>query len=278
MACIIRNMTLPEMEIAIYLAYKEGWNPGTTDGLAFYEADPKGFFIAEIDSEVVGCISAVKYSDDYGFIGFYVVDGSHRGSSAGTQLALVALKYLEGCNIGIDGVLSRVNNYERLNFKFAYKNARFETVGSKYNIDKRIFPLATVSPELIYEYDLQCFPAPRKSFLKAWFSMPETYSLAYVEDGNIYGYGAIRKCRTGYKIGPLFADKREIAESLYKALATKAVDELIYLDIPTINTEALEIATKYDMKMVFETARMYSSHTPDIRIDKIFGITSFELG
>jgi N-acetylglutamate synthase-like GNAT family acetyltransferase len=271
-------MTLPEMEIAIYLAYKEGWNPGIADGLAFYNADPNGFFIAEIDSVVVGCISAVKYSEDYGFIGFYVVENEYRGSSAGTQLALVALKYLNGCNIGIDGVLSRVANYEKLNFKFAYKNARFETVGSNYNVDIRILPLSNISIELVYKYDLLCFPASRQSFIDAWIQMPETYSVAFSENGLIKGYGVIRKCRNGFKIGPLFADNSDVAESIFRALASKAVDELIYIDVPVINDEALKIAQKYEMKLVFETARMYSKNIPNISINKIFGITSFELG
>jgi hypothetical protein len=32
------------------------------------------------------------------------------------------------------------------------------------------------------------------------------------------------------------------------------------------------------MSVVFETGRMYNGGTPDLPIDKIFGITSFELG
>jgi hypothetical protein len=38
----------------------EGWNPGLHDDVAFYAADPHGFLIALIDSEPVGCISAVR--------------------------------------------------------------------------------------------------------------------------------------------------------------------------------------------------------------------------
>jgi hypothetical protein len=108
--------------------------------------------------------------------------------------------------------------------------------------------------------------------------MPETYSVAFSDNGLIKGYGVIRKCRNGFKIGPLFADNSDVAESIFRALASKAVDELIYIDVPVINDEALKIAQKYEMKLVFETARMYSKNIPNISINKIFGITSFELG
>ena len=49
----------------------------------------------------------------------------------------------------------------------------------------------------------------------------------------------IRKCVTGYKIGPLFADNKLIAEDLFKKLNNFAVSSLIFLDIPEVNREAL---------------------------------------
>jgi N-acetylglutamate synthase-like GNAT family acetyltransferase len=267
-----------ELEIAAYLAYKEGWNPGIADGWAFYQQDPKGFFIAEIDSRVVGCISAVKYSADFGFIGFYVVEEEFRNSIAGTQLGLAALNYLQECNIGIDGVLQRVANYERIGFELAYKNARFESIGSNYLFSSNVVKPECVDIQQIYDYDSQCFPAPRPKFIDAWLKMPNTHSYCYVENGNLKGWGTIRSCRKGLKIGPLFADNYDIANEIYKALSNYAIDELLYLDIPMINNEALKIANKYGMKLVFETARMYSKNSPNINIQKIFGVTSFELG
>jgi GNAT superfamily N-acetyltransferase len=278
MACNVRLMDVAEMEIAAYLAYREGWNPGLADGWAFYQADPNGFFIAEIDGKVVGCISAVKYSAEFGFIGFYVVEPEHRGTVAGTQLAITALNYLAGCNIGIDGVPDRIANYERLGFKAAHFNARYENVGADYKIHSNIVFLNTVNRELLYDYDRTCFPALRKDFIDAWVKMPNTKSYIYLEDSKVKGWGLIRKCRKGYKIGPLFADNYEIADNLYRALAKNAIDELIYLDIPLSNQGSQRLVDNYGMNKVFETSRMYSINEPDIEKSKIYGITSFELG
>ena len=48
----IRRMNKKEVaDIAIKWAEKEGWNPGITDAEPFYAADPKGFFIGEIDGK-----------------------------------------------------------------------------------------------------------------------------------------------------------------------------------------------------------------------------------
>ncbi|GAB1372459.1 GNAT family N-acetyltransferase [Candidatus Kapaibacterium sp.] len=278
MKITIRNMELPELEIATYLAYKEGWNPGIADGLAFYQQDPCGFFLAEIDGRVVGCISAVKYSDNYGFIGFYVVDEEYRNSPAGTLLARKALKYLQGYNIGIDGVLSRVSNYERIGFRYAHNNARYEGIGGKYNYSQNIVLAATIPVNEICDYDRLCFPALRTKFIDAWINLPNSKTFCYVEKNKLMGYGTIRQCRKGYKIGPLFADNEIIANELFKALSGIAVDELIYLDVSLINKVAVKLADRYEMKKVFETIRMYTISQPDIQMEKVFGITSFELG
>lgn len=277
MQCKVRKMELAEVEIASYLAYKEGWNPGLNDGLVFYNTDENGYFIAEIDERVVGCISAVKYNEEFGFIGFYIVDNEYRKSPAGTMLALAALKYLQGCNIGMDGVLARVQNYSNLGFKLAYKNMRYEGIGNNYKYSDKIFHSNVIEFEEILDYDTKCFPVKREIFLKGWLNMINSYSCVYFDDA-VKGYGVIRPCRKGFKIGPIFADNFYIADEIYKALASKAVDEIIYLDITEANPISIDLVNKYDMKKVFETARMYNKQEPLIDLNKIFGITSFELG
>jgi len=270
-------MELAEVEIASYLAYREGWNPGVNDGLVFYNTDENGFFIAEVDGRVAGCISAVKYSKDFGFIGFYIIDKEFRKGPAGTMLGLAALKYLKNCNIGIDGVLSRINNYQNIGFKLAYRNIRYEGIGGHYKYSSKVFHASVIDIEEISNYDSSCFPARREKFLESWLKMVHSNSFVYYDE-KIRGYGVIRPCRKGYKIGPIFADNPLVADEIYKALVSKAIDEIVYLDVPEINQAAVDIAMKYDMKKVFETARMYSKYEPLIDINKIFGITSFELG
>ena len=100
-----------------------------------------------------------------------------------------------------------------------------------------------------------------------------------VEDDRLIGYGVIRKCRTGYKVGPLFADRPDVAEKLFLSLRSIAgPEDPIYLDTPDINPEAVALAKRHEMEVVFETARMYSGGAPDIDLKGIYGVTTFELG
>lgn len=82
----------------------------------------------------------------------------------------------------------------------------------------------------------------------------------------------------GYKIGPLFADDQSIAEKIFQALKASVPGEIVFLDVPESSIKAMGIAEKYGMTIMFKTIRMYSLKEPDIWLDGVYGVTSFELG
>jgi hypothetical protein len=60
-------------------------------------------------------------------------------------------------------------------------------------------------------------------------------------------------------------------------LATAGGGE-VFLDAPSINREAVALAQDLGLVPVFETARMYTGAIPSLRLERIFGVTTFELG
>ncbi|MBL1174963.1 GNAT family N-acetyltransferase [Pantanalinema sp. GBBB05] len=276
----IRTMTRKEIDLAIEWAASEGWNPGLYDADSFFSADPHGFLIGEMNHQPIATISAVKYGDTFGFIGFYIVKSEYRGQGYGFQLWNAALNYLAGRNIGLDGVVAQQSNYQKSGFKLAYRNIRYEGVsgGSDPN-HSAIIELSQVPFEHVECYDRAFFPEHRSGFLRSWFNQPESIALGILEQGKLAGYGMIRVCRSGYKIGPLFADRPELAEILFLALKSRIKSgKPIYLDVPEPNQTAVALATTYQMRLVFETARMYTGEFPDLPLHRLFGVTTFELG
>ncbi len=87
-----------------------------------------------------------------------------------------------------------------------------------------------------------------------------------------------RPCHSGCKIGPLFAASETIAEELFLNAAAEATGNEIILDLPEPNEAALRLARRFGLEPVFETARMYRGAAPDLPLQRIFGITTFELG
>ena len=88
----------------------------------------------------------------------------------------------------------------------------------------------------------------------------------------------MRPCRTGYKIGPIFAANAEVAESLLVAVASRVPGQPIFLDVPEINGDALALVARYGMREVFGCARMVHGPIPELPDAEIFGVTTLELG
>jgi hypothetical protein len=111
-----------------------------------------------------------------------------------------------------------------------------------------------------------------------WLKQPLAQKFQYLDGDIPKGFAVVRKTIKGYKIGPLFADNEMVAEELYKACLNAVVGESVYLDIPVNNPGAINLVRKYNATYVFECARMYYGKAPETESDKIFGITTFELG
>lgn len=275
----IRRMTPDDVAVAVEWARREGWNPGLHDAQMFYQADPNGFFIGELDSEAVAVGCAVIYDAAFAFCGLYIVAPEHRGKGYGLALTQARLAYCGDRNIGIDGVLENVSIYERIGYRKYYQNARYEfTAGEAPARPASIQAIDQVDFDTLTQYDRQCFPAARETFLRTWIHQPDALSLAWVEQGQLKGYAVRRRCHEGYKIGPLFADDPSIAEHLLLACQEGVRGETLIVDMPETNAAALALAASYQMELSFATARMYQKGLPDLAYDKIFGITTFELG
>ncbi|MDE1463339.1 GNAT family N-acetyltransferase [Spartinivicinus poritis] len=277
---VIRTMHREEVALAINWAAKEGWNPGVNDAECYYHADPNGFLIGLLDNEPIATISAVKYGESFGFLGFYIVHPSYRGKGYGLKIWEAGINYLKGCNIGLDGVVEQQENYKKYGFQLAYRNIRFEGLGGgSSTIQSNIVDLSTVPFATIEQYSRPFFPAKRTMFLKSWINQSDCNALGAVQNDSLAGYGVIRKALSGYKVGPLFANTPEIADDLFLALKQGIEpSQPVYLDIPEVNQEALKLAKRYNMQSVFETARMYSIKTPDLPLDRFYGVASFEVG
>jgi ribosomal protein S18 acetylase RimI-like enzyme len=278
----IRTMRADEIDFAVDQAAREGWNPGLHDAECFRAADPYGFILAEHEGQPVGCISAVSYGGHFGFIGFYIVLPDWRGRGIGRRLWNEAMGRLSGQIVGLDGVPAQQDNYRRSGFELAWRNMRFAgpaqpRPGAE---DPRLRPLAEVDFETLCDDDRRVFPARREAFLRCWIAVPDAQALAWVEDGRLCGWGVIRRCREGHKVGPLIADQPPIAKALFAALSHRVpAGETVFLDVPMPNAPALALAQSQGLQSVFETARMYAGGaTPAIEIGRVYGITSFELG
>jgi hypothetical protein len=274
---VIRTMSPADLALAVEWAAGEGWNPGLDDAEAFLAADPDGFLIGGLGGEPAGCISVVAYGQAFGFLGLYIMRPEFRGRGYGMKMWQAGMKRLAGRNVGLDGVVAQQANYRRSGFQYAYPNVRFQGTGGG-SMPEGVLDLADVPFEHVSAYDARLFRAPREAFLRTWIKRPGGRAVGVVDGKLLRGYGVIRPCRVGHKVGPLFADTPEIAERLFATLSALVPGDPIFLDVPRPNIAAVALAERHGMAPVFETARMYTGGDPGLPIDRVYGITTFELG
>lgn len=277
----IRTMTRAEVGLALDWAGAEGWNPGLHDADCFHAADPGGFLVGVLDGEPIASISVVKSGSDFAFLGLYIVLPQFRGQGHGWALWQAGMASAAGRTVGLDGVVAQQANYRKSGFAFAWRNQRLAGRAAATNdIAAGTVPLSTLPLQDVLDYDRPFFPAGREAFLRCWVTRPGGAALGWRgRDGRLRGYGVIRRCREGAKVGPLFADDASIADALFRALAAQVEPgSAVFLDVPEPNAEALALGDRLGLQLVFETARMYTGAAPALPLARHYGITTFELG
>lgn len=282
-ALAIRPASAAEFAVAVEWAAAAGWNPGLDDLPTFHGTDPGGFFLGWIGDKPVSSISVVRYGDAFGFLGFYIVHPNHRGTGAGLATWNHGLAHLQGRTVGLDGVVAQQANYRKSGFVLAGRNIRHSGVpqGAEEKTVATIRPVTRADLDAVLQYDRAFFAAARPTFVTPWVLLDpparRTAQIA-VKDGTLAGYGVIRRCRRGHKIGPLFADDPATAQALFIGLCRTAPGEEVSLDTPEDNKAAVALAERAGLKPVFETARMYRGPAPTLPLARTYGITTFELG
>ena len=148
----MRQISSPAEWRKIYLprAASVGWGPGALDHESYFAADKTGFFVGELDGQAVSCMSAVKYSSEYAFLGSYIVDAPYRGKGYGLATRKAVFTLLpKGCNFGADTVEEMVEAYAREGFKpyWRMRCVKFDAAKTSFSLSEVRHPKGlTIQP------------------------------------------------------------------------------------------------------------------------------------
>ena len=227
----IRQLTPPDVTELLLWAKAEGWNPGIDDAVAFQAADPSGFLGCFVNGRMASAISAVASGPDFGFIGLYICHPDFRGQGYGRRIWEAGMAHLGSRTIGLDGVPAQQGNYAGMGFAPAYRTWRHQGRFLPSGVDSSIVAVGGDLLTEISAFDSRYYPGPRGGFLGRWLDAPRV-ARAIVRDGKVRGYGVLRKCHEGHKIGPLFAETEDDAARIFMALCAASDGEMVSIDVP----------------------------------------------
>lgn len=152
-------------------------------------------------------------------------------------------------------------------------------MGKKASPSPGCVKLEEIAFDEVARYDRRHFGFQRGEFLRMWIQPTAGLALGVVREEGLVGYGVVRKCVEGYKIGPLFADNAAVASQLFAALGNHAAGQVLTLDVPEVNAGGMALARENGLKEVFGCARMYYGQgAAQLPWNHIYGLTTFELG
>jgi GNAT superfamily N-acetyltransferase len=275
-------MSPEEVAVLDDWAADEGWNPGLADLVIAWELEPDAFIALRRGDDLAGGGTIFSYGSRFGFMGLFIMRPELRGAGLGTilwhrRLELLRARLEQNATIGMDGVFAMVPFYERGGFSLAYRDLRFEGVATGV-ADPAAIRLGAADLAELARFDSFHFPAPRAGFLERWLTQPGGHAVGLRERDVLVAYGVSRPCRSGHKLGPVFADRADLAERVVADLISRVEGGRVQIDIPEPNEAGLELAGRFGLTESFGCARMYHGPAPGLPLQRIFGVTSLEFG
>ena len=282
-----------DIDFVTEISRQEGFAPGIGDLGIYQNTDNQGLWVGWLNDYPIGCIAGVRYNENYGFLGLFLVIEKYRGRGFGLQLWKKALAHLSDLPcVGLEAAPERISDYSKWGFNVSSKTTRWQWLGDGKLIAERFcnddlsdfsFVEGSAIPSnAVEQFDHEREATPRPHFLSNWLNHPAGKVIAVIDkEGRCHGFGRIRPCLLkrgdGWRIGPLMADKPK----LLKILLKKLIDShpgLIIIDSPGLNSSASELFKDLGFESESETFRMYRGYQPPVSMSDVYGLACLELG
>jgi ribosomal-protein-alanine N-acetyltransferase len=298
----IRLFRQEDIPVITSWARDEGFAPGVGDVAIYHHSDRQGLWVGWLGTTPVGCIAGVRYNDAYGFIGLFLVAPDQRGKGYGVQLWQRALQHLANLPcIGLEAAPDRIHDYAGWGFQPASTTTRWRRIGdsaaragssgsdrsgpvSIATEGQRLLLLqgADIPQTAVQIFDASREASPRPHFLSQWLGHPSGTVVALVDPaGTCHGFGRIRPCLLkngeGWRIGPLLADRPELAQRLLEALIDRHPG-VVLIDAPGANPNAALLLERLGFQSSSQTLRMYRGTPPSVGLHDVYGLACLELG
>jgi predicted N-acetyltransferase YhbS len=249
----IRVMTENDVPAGLRLNTLSGWNQTSADWHSFLRQSPKGCFVVEQDSKVVGTVTTMTYENRFAWIGMVLVDPEYRKQGIGTQLLGKAIEYLDQSHvpaIKLDATPVGKPLYTKLGFVTEYEIERWilkrpptqahTTVGTSNDF------LTPSQLEQIFELDREVFGADRGLLLlRSLKTQGPEFALAVRQEKLLEGYCFGRHGLFADHLGPWVARNHAAAKKLLHEFLTRSSRDTVIVDRVTSNSSVVGLLRTY---------------------------------
>jgi GNAT superfamily N-acetyltransferase len=282
----VRQFTRDDIDFAVNQTAIEGWFYTPIELERMLRMDPEGSFVFEQGGERLGFVTTVTYGRT-GVMGHLIVDKKGRGRKIGDTLVQSAVDYMRGR--GVDSMLlyataEGARIYKRYGYKAGDEiwciHSRMDQIAGK-RASPLCSPILKEDLDAISAVDAQLFGDDRTRLIKSLFDEFPGHAFKIERGGRIDGYIFARPNPTGYDLGPWVCLTEDVgdADALFQTVLAHGPQGTLYLGVFFRNQAACGIAEQlpkvrtWRIPLMIRGEPRYTSG-----LNKVFGITAFELG
>lgn len=191
------------------------------------------------DSRPQGCIISYIFPNSTGWISFFVLTAPYRGYGMGRELFRACMDFFSRARleyIGLDSVPEQCETYGRRGFV----ETNLIAICTRPNVKdiphangvlsegEKLIALKELDPAEIIKSDLAHCGLERTRLwtTEALLHRSDTAGFAVIDENNVLkGWVLVRRCELGYRIGPLYAERKETAGLLLHATMESLEDK-----------------------------------------------------
>lgn len=261
----LRNMRADDLSLGLKLCRQAKWNQNEADWQRFFALAPDGCFVAEVDSQPVGTVTAFTFGS-VAWIAMVLVDESARGKGVGTALMTHALNYLDKSgvkSIRLDATPMGQPIYEKLGFTADFSLARYTgTLPAAVEIDRASFgPITLDVPrrdELgeIIAVDSAVTKTDRMLLIEQmWKQSPADVRIARI-DNRVVGYFMSRPGCNATQLGPAVAIDDDAGALLVLDAVNRFAGRPVFLDVADDNAKMTQLLKLWPLEKQRPFTRM----------------------
>ncbi|XP_023930963.1 uncharacterized protein LOC112041674, partial [Lingula anatina] len=167
----VRNAKLEDAGDVWRIVQEAGWVPFSLQLIkAYMEIAKDGWWVAEVDGKVVGCVMLYGFNETYTFLGILIVEAEYRGKGIGKTLKKEVDSFAGDRTISLVGGEAGMPVYFKWGFKRSIRGSlvkyRFTTIKIPLSHDGeskyKIKDYSEVDWKAILDYDTSFHVIPRE--------------------------------------------------------------------------------------------------------------------
>lgn len=229
----VRYLTAQDIPFGLKLSNLAGWNQTAADWAMLLEQSTCGNFLACYNGVEAGTVTTVTYTQKLSWVGMLLVAPEFRRLGVGTALLQAAIRAVRALGaVCLDATPAGKPLYDRLGFRELYRLGRWLRPPAPLERGPAVkcMPLSHESLPAILDYDRPVFGADRAGILRYLLHNTPSLAFFYSDDREIQGYCLGRTGQNYVHIGPLVADRLEIAGDLLLSALLVCAHQPVILD------------------------------------------------